>query len=226
LKINSFFSGGEPKVRIIKIDKSKIALPKKRGCLGLFFLEIFHLGHVPRCFERWLIALGLYSSSSPKSQTPIYFRNGEYKMKFSIMLTIVGAVISIWCPTGHADRLYTWEDDNGVTHISKEPPPQKTKLIDIMDYTVSPAQKNQATSKQLSNEGESSKLQRSGTQKRRKASGATGTTEEVDEDVYYDSDGGRYTRRAIRHEIREKLENRRENVRPATRQRRQFRRRE
>ena len=142
-------------------------------------------------------------------------------MKFSIMLTIVGAVISIWCPTGHADRLYTWEDDNGVTHISKEPPPQKTKLIDIMDYTVSPAQKNQATSKQVSNEGESSKLQRSGTQKRRKASGATGTTEEVDEDVYYDSDGGRYTRRAIRHEIREKLENRRENVRPATRERRQ-----
>ena len=65
------------------------------------------------------------------------------------MLTIVGAVISIWCPTGHADRLYTWEDDNGVTHISKEPPPQKTKLIDIMDYTVSPAQKNQTTSKQV-----------------------------------------------------------------------------
>jgi hypothetical protein len=95
-----------------------------------------------------------------------------------------------------------------------------------MDYTVSPAQKNQATSKQVSNEGESSKLQRSGTQKRRKASGATGTTEEVDEDVYYDSDGGRYTRRAIRHEIREKPENRRENVRPATRQRRQFHRRE
>ena len=148
-------------------------------------------------------------------------------MKPLIKLTIAGLVMSFWCPVGYADRLYTWEDNNGVTHISKEPPPQKTKLIDIMDYTVSPAQKNQATSKQVSNEGESSKLQRSGTQKRRKASGATGTTEEVDEDVYYDSDGGRYTRRAIRHERREERENRRENDNPATkRQRRQFHRRE
>ena len=144
------------------------------------------------------------------------------------ILTIVGVILFYWCSTAHADRLYTWEDDKGVTHISKEPPPQKTKLIDIMDYTVSPAQKNQATSKQVSNEGESSKLQRSGTQKRRKASGATGTTEEVDEevdeDVYYDSDGGSYTRRAIRHEIREKLENRRENVRPALQRRQSHRR--
>ena len=146
------------------------------------------------------------------------------------ILTIAGVILFIWCPTGHADRLYTWEDDKGVTHISKDPPPQNTKLIDIRDYTVTPAQKNQTTSKQVSNEGESSKLQRSGTQKRRKASGATGTTEEVDEevdeDVYYDSDGGRYTRRAIIHEIREKLEDRRENDRPAPRlQRRQSHRR-
>jgi hypothetical protein len=145
------------------------------------------------------------------------------------MLTIAGVILFTWYSTAHADRLYTWEDDKGVTHISKEPPPQKTKLIDITDYTESPAQKNQATSKQVSNEGESSKLQRSGTQKRRKASGATGTTEEVDEevdeDIYYDSDGGRYTRRAIRHEIREKLENRGEDVRPATRERRQSHRR-
>jgi hypothetical protein len=132
-------------------------------------------------------------------------------MKLSIMLTIAGAVISIWYPTGYADRLYTWEDDNGVTHISKEPPPQKTKLIDTMDYAVTPANKNRATGKQVSNEGESSPLQRSGTQKRRKASGATGTTEDIEEDVYYDSDGGRYTRRAIRHERREERENRREN---------------
>jgi hypothetical protein len=161
-----------------------------------------------------------------KGSADEYFRNGGYKMKLAIMLAIVGAVISIWCPTGHAGRLYTWEDDNGVTHISKEPPPQKTKLIDTMDYTVSPAQKNQATVKQLSNEGESSQPQRMGASRRGKASGETGTTKDADEEVYYDSDGGRYTRRAIRHEIREKRENRRENDRPATkRQRRQSHRR-
>ena len=142
------------------------------------------------------------------------------------ILTIAGVILFYWCSTAHADRLYTWEDDKGVTHISKEPPPQKTKLIDIMDYTVSPAQKNQATSKQVSNEGESSKLQRSGARERKKVSGAKEATEEVEEDMYYDSDRGRYTRRAIIHEIREKLEDRRENDRPAPRlQRRQSHRR-
>ena len=86
-----------------------------------------------------------------------------------------------------------------------------TSIENREDYTVSPANKNQATGKQVSNEGESSQPQRMGTQ----ASEATGTTEEVDEDVYYDSDGGRYTRRAIRYERREVRENCRESVRSA-----------
>jgi hypothetical protein len=123
--------------------------------------------------------------------------NGESNMKPLAMLTIAGVILSIWCPTGHADRLYTWEDDKGVTHISKEPPPQKTKLIDTMDYTVAPANKNQASGKQVSNEGERSQPQRMETQ----ASKATGTTEDVDEDEYYDGDRNR--RRKIRHERRE-----------------------
>lgn len=146
-------------------------------------------------------------------------------MKFSMMLAVVGVVISIWCSIGYADRLYTWEDDKGITHITKEPPPQKTKLIDTMDYTVTPAQMNQTTGEQVLDEDERSQPRQVGTQKRKKALEATETTEDVDEDVYYDSDGGRYTRRAIRHEIREKLENRGEDVRPATRERRQFHRR-
>jgi hypothetical protein len=45
---------------------------------------------------------------------------------------------------------------------------------------------------------------------------ATGKTEDVDEDVYDDSDGGRYTRRAIRQEIKEGRDKRRENDRPVT----------
>jgi hypothetical protein len=138
-------------------------------------------------------------------------------MKFSIMLAIAGVVISIWCSTGYADRLYTWQDDKGVTHITKEPPPQKTKMIDTMDYKATPAQMNQTTGKQVSNEDEPKKPVRIGTQKREKASEAAGTTEDVDEDidedVYYDSDGGRYTRRAIRQERKEVRENRRENRR-------------
>jgi hypothetical protein len=142
-------------------------------------------------------------------------------MKFSIMLTIVGLVILNWCSMGYADRLYTWEDDKGVTHITKEPPPQKAKLIDRMDYTVTPAQMNQTTSKQVSDEDELKQPVRIETQKGKEASEATGTTEDVDEDVdedlYYDSDGGRYTRRAIRQERKERRENRRENRRGSDR---------
>jgi hypothetical protein len=84
---------------------------------------------------------------------------------------------------------------------------------------------NQTTGEQVLDEDERSQPRQVGTQKRKKDLEATETTEDVDEDVYYDSDGGRYTRRAIRHEIREKLENRGEDVRPATRERRQSHRR-
>jgi hypothetical protein len=132
------------------------------------------------------------------------------------MLAIVGAIIFIWCSMGYADRLYTWEDDKGVTHITKEPPPQKTKLIDTMDYTVTPAIKNQTTGNQVLDEDERSQPRRIGTPKRRNALEATGTTEDIEEDVYYDSDGGRYTRRAIRQEIKEGRDKRRENDRPVT----------
>ena len=138
-------------------------------------------------------------------------------MKFSMMLAIAAAVVSYWYSIGYADRLYTWEDDRGVTHITKEPPPQKTKLIDIMDYTVPPAQMNQTTGKQLSNEGERKEPVRIKTPQKKEASEATGTSEDidedVDEDVYYDSDRGRYTGRAIRQERKEVREKRRENRR-------------
>ena len=141
-------------------------------------------------------------------------------MKSLIMLIIAGVVMSFWCPVGHADRLYTWEDDNGVTHISKEPPPQKTKLIDIMDYTSHPEEPKQATGKQVSDESESSQPNRIGARGSGKASGAIGRAEENDEDVYYDSDGGRYTRRAVRHEIKEKHEDGEEIRLPSTKRHR------
>ncbi|GAG10785.1 unnamed protein product, partial [marine sediment metagenome] len=95
----------------------------------------------------------LAAADTLQDLTDKHYCNGESKMKLLIMLTIAGVVMSIWCPTGHAGRIYTWEDDNGVTHISNAPPPQKAKLIDTMDYTVPAANKNQATGKQVSNEG-------------------------------------------------------------------------
>ena len=78
---------------------------------------------------------------------------------------------------------------------------------------MTPAQMNQTTGKQVSNEGERKQPVRIKTQKSKEASEATETTEDVDEDVYYDSDGGRYTRRTIRQERKEVRQNRRENRR-------------
>ena len=86
-----------------------------------------------------------------------------------------------------------------------------------MDYTVPPAQMNQTTGKQVSNEGERKEPVRIKTPQKKEASEATGTSEDidedVDEDVYYDSDRGRYTGRAIRQERKEVREKRRENRR-------------
>jgi hypothetical protein len=39
-----------------------------------------------------------------------------------------------------ADKVYTWTDENGKLHITQEPPPQKAKLKDTMDYQPQPAQ--------------------------------------------------------------------------------------
>jgi hypothetical protein len=138
------------------------------------------------------------------------------------MLLIAGLVVSILYPTGHAERLYTWQDDKGVTHISQEPPPQNTNLIDIMDYMVSPATKDKAIGKQVSSEGENSQPQRMGPRKAEKAMRPSGTTDDVDEDVYYDGDGDRG--RKIRHERielrREGHDNRRESDYPRGEQQR------
>jgi hypothetical protein len=63
----------------------------------------------------WLPA-GLYSlqrTGSLLGITDIYNCNGGPKMKLLIMLTIAGVVMSIWCPTGLADRLYTCSDKKG-----------------------------------------------------------------------------------------------------------------
>ena len=34
-----------------------------------------------------------------------------------------------------ADRLYTWTDDKGVSHITKNPPPTGAKQKDVIDYS-------------------------------------------------------------------------------------------
>ena len=39
------------------------------------------------------------------------------------------------CQTGTADRLYHWVDSEGVSQISKEPPPTGVGSVDVMEYS-------------------------------------------------------------------------------------------
>jgi len=57
-------------------------------------------------------------------------------MKLSAIFLISALVLFYSYQTGSADRLHHWVDSKGVAHLSKEPPPQDGKLIEIMEYSV------------------------------------------------------------------------------------------
>ena len=68
--------------------------------------------------------------------------------KYSVLLVFV-IIIFCWLTSGLADRLHHWVDSNGVTHLSKEPPSEDGKLVEIMEYstrTDDPARPEQAES--------------------------------------------------------------------------------
>jgi hypothetical protein len=48
----------------------------------------------------------------------------------------VAFAIFCWHPTASADRLYHWIDKKGITHLSKEPPPEDSMLKEVMEYSV------------------------------------------------------------------------------------------
>ncbi len=45
-----------------------------------------------------------------------------------------------WVVHGYADRLYTWTDAKGVTHITQDPPPDTAKVVDAFEYSPQPNQ--------------------------------------------------------------------------------------
>ncbi len=55
-------------------------------------------------------------------------------MKYFIAISIVLLSLCIVSLPG-AQKLYTWTDDNGVMHITDQPPPQKAQIKDVMTYT-------------------------------------------------------------------------------------------
>ena len=46
---------------------------------------------------------------------------------------------------GFADRLYTWTDDKGVSHITKTPPPSGAKNKDVVEYSHRTHEEQKAT---------------------------------------------------------------------------------
>lgn len=127
-------------------------------------------------------------------------------MKYYKIIFFTICLLSLWALNSYADRLYTWEDKKGVAHISKEPPPNNTELIDIMDYknhTEKPRNQKQADQKQQKN------LNKKDAGGGEKSLETTGTTEDVVNDVYNDGRGDRYTRKVRREDKREE---RRDNL--------------
>jgi len=53
----------------------------------------------------------------------------KYILTATILLVIVLSVSST-----DAQKIYTWTDENGVLHITEQPPPEKAKVEDVMTF--------------------------------------------------------------------------------------------
>ena len=117
-------------------------------------------------------------------------------MKQWLTPIILGLVICGWSSHLSADSVYTWTDAKGQTHITQDPPPQGAKLKDTIEY-VPKAQRTEKTERAPA--GFEATTPRTSSRSR----GGDAMTEDDQRKVYYDRDGGRYTRRAIRSERQE-----------------------
>ena len=61
-------------------------------------------------------------------------------MKLFKTALIIFVIWLCWVLNGYADRLYTWTDAKGVTHITQDPPPDTAKAVDTIDYSPQPNQ--------------------------------------------------------------------------------------
>jgi Domain of unknown function (DUF4124) len=59
-------------------------------------------------------------------------------MKLFKTALIILVIWLCWVLNGYADRLFTWTDAKGVTHITQDPPPDTAKAVDTIDYSPQP----------------------------------------------------------------------------------------
>jgi hypothetical protein len=66
-------------------------------------------------------------------------QNGGVMKLFKTAPIMLGLLLC-WVANAYADRLYTWTDAKGQTHITQDPPPDTAKVVDTIDYSPQPDQ--------------------------------------------------------------------------------------
>jgi len=112
------------------------------------------------------------------------------------------ALMFCWMLNGYADRLYTWTDAQGLTHITQEPPPASAKAVDTIDYSPQPNQSVQKpTEDEPTNQQPENLVQ--GSEQSGADSGSGLTSGDDTNDIQYEGDS--YRRTLLRYEIKHKI---------------------
>lgn len=102
---------------------------------------------------------------------------------------------------GNADRLYTWTDAKGVTHITQDPPTDNAKAVDAIDYSPQPNQPTRrSTGSDQTNQQQGNLVQGGGQSGRDSGTGLTSADDT--KDIQYDGDS--YRRTLLRYEKKHK----------------------
>jgi hypothetical protein len=123
-------------------------------------------------------------------------------MKLFKAALIMLALLLYWVVNGYTDRLYTWTDAKGVTHITQDPPPDTANAVDTIDYSPQPSQPvRRPTANDLTNQQQGNLVQRSGQSGTESGSGHTSGDDT--KEIQYDGDS--YRRTLLRYEIKHKI---------------------
>jgi len=123
-------------------------------------------------------------------------------MKTLKVALLMSVVLLFWVVKSYADRLYTWTDAKGVTHITQEPPTDTAKVVDTIDYSPQPNRPvNGSTGSDQTNQQLENLVQRS--EQSGTDSGSGLTSGDDLKDIQYEGDS--YRRTLLRYEIKHKI---------------------
>ena len=72
----------------------------------------------------------------------------------------VAFLITISCATHlNAQQIYTWNDENGVTHITDQPPPKKATVEEVLKYKEKSPQEQAAIERKIEQQRHSNERQ-------------------------------------------------------------------